>query len=164
MLSLAIREWLYCEFKTLDVGALNILEIALVNNETLSYLTVCGDLHKGAIQYSPNTDLGDRIDTYVKCVENCEGGLWGMSPPKCLADVTEALIGAVHMEGDWKFSKKTVHYIYRHFMQILKALSPEALKEATISLVNPKQRMYVFSLIHFDAFASLPYPRNLLQD
>ena len=140
VLSLAVRNLLNKEFPTTPVGILNLFEVAIVNNETLSYLAVRSGLHSGAICYD-SCELREGIDFFLKRVEKtC--GLWGSSAPKCLADVTESLIGAVHLDGGWKESEGTATYIINRLVRAIKAnTTVGTLKATAFSLMHPKQQM-----------------------
>jgi dsRNA-specific ribonuclease len=75
VLCLAMREWLYFAYPSMEVGDLVNMESALVSNETLAYLCVQNGLHT----FINHRDQGlpSRLEHYEWCVKELGRGLWG---------------------------------------------------------------------------------------
>ena len=140
VLCLAVRKVLRNQFPTAKVGSLNIFEVAIVNNETLGYLTIRSELHMGAIYYD-NCELRESIDSFAEKIKK-DGCIWSGSAPKCLADVTESLIGATHVDGGLERSEIAVNHIVHRLVQAIQAnVTVTSLKKTELLLMHPKQQM-----------------------
>mmetsp|Transcript_20591 Transcript_20591/g.46723 ORF Transcript_20591/g.46723 Transcript_20591/m.46723 type:complete len:353 (+) Transcript_20591:2-1060(+) len=100
VLCLCTREWLFRELgEDAKLGDLVVAEGALVSNETLGFIS----MRFGLQQYLNHRDqsLPKRIESYCWNVqEGC--GLWGGDPPKPIADMVEAMLGAIHVGCGFK--------------------------------------------------------------
>jgi dsRNA-specific ribonuclease len=97
VLCIAVRKWIYENFKEITLGEMVVIEAAVVSNETLAFLAVRYGLqhHLDHRDYS----LPSRIEAYTSGVREYGTGLWGTDPPKSISDMAEAIIGSVHVDG-----------------------------------------------------------------
>jgi endoribonuclease Dicer len=75
VLCLAIREWTYLSYPSMEVGDLVTLESALVSNETLAYLCFQKGLHTFINHRDQSLPL--RLEHYEWCVKELGRGIWG---------------------------------------------------------------------------------------
>ncbi|GKY93953.1 hypothetical protein MPSEU_000362200 [Mayamaea pseudoterrestris] len=117
VLSLATRDWILRHFPDLEVGEMVAIESALVCNESLGFLSFEGDL----VRHMRHNDsaLPNRLDDYVFTVRVCEKGLWGSDPPKCIADILEAVLGAIHVHGGLAQSQKAALHILQPVLDLM---------------------------------------------
>ena len=98
ILGCAIAKYLYGSFSRMSEGELSRLRSNLVREETLAIL-------------AQQLDLGD----YLKLGEG-ELKSGGFRRPSILADVLEALIGAVFLDGGFDAAEKTVLNLYLPYL------------------------------------------------
>lgn len=75
VLCLAAREWIWENFRDLDLGEMVIMESAIVSNEALSFLSVHWGLHC-FLEHNDHT-LPPRIESYICSIQEDGCGLWG---------------------------------------------------------------------------------------
>lgn len=116
---LAAREWAYKKYTNMPVASLVVLETTVVCNETLSYL----GWRKGLQLLIRHADasLPGRIESFALGIRPDELGLWGTDAPKVLADVVEALLGAVHVDGGFHRGQKSALYVLEPVLEALSA-------------------------------------------
>jgi len=88
--------------------------------------------------------LPNRIRDFAQNIIHDNRGLWGTNPPKTLADVVEALIGAVHVEQGFDAGQKTSKRVLSSVTStILSNINPASydLQEKASRLMHPKQVM-----------------------
>lgn len=136
VLCLAAREWIYKSFPTFEVGQMVSLEASLVSNETLAFLSI----KHGLLQYLDHCDqtLPSRIEHQIWCTEELGRGLWGTDPPKVAADVVEALIGAVYLDGGFLSGLCAVSKILSPLYRCLEKMFA---KHETIDTMHPRKVM-----------------------
>ena len=80
VLCLAVREWIYKKFPSIEVGQMVSMEASLVSNETLSYLSI----KNGLLTHLDHCDhlLPSKIEHQLWCTSELRRGLWGIAPPK----------------------------------------------------------------------------------
>ncbi|KAL7572338.1 hypothetical protein ACA910_021553 [Epithemia clementina (nom. ined.)] len=121
VLCLAIRSWIYNNLPDLELGSMVLLEATLVCNETLAFLAVRAGLPLH-LRHGDQT-LPGRIESYEWSVKEKGRGLWGTDPPKALADIVEALFGAVYIDGGFHAGQNTVYHAFRSIILSLKKAS-----------------------------------------
>ena len=142
VLCLVAREWVYKNYTELSVGNLVIIETTIVCNETLSNLAWRKGL-QSLIRHADQS-LPGRMENFVLSRHN-EVGLWGSDPPKVLADVVEALIGASHVDGGFAVGQESTKQV---IMPVLKALQSNTYTDGKIiksnegAMMHPKQVLY----------------------
>jgi len=117
VLCLCAREWLYKNMGDVSLGDLVLMEGAIVSNETLGFVS----MKYGLQQYLNHRDLSlpKRIESYCWNVqEGC--GLWGGDPPKPIADVVEAVLGAVHVDADFESGQAATLYMMSSVFSVFK--------------------------------------------
>lgn len=138
VLSLAVRSWLYRTFSCEPVGLLNSLESAIVNNSALSYLAIRHKLHH-IIRHKCH-DLYIAMSKFETCVDT--KSMWDVPVPKVLADVSEALVGAVHLDSEWKASEESALHIISILTKVIQVtIDLGSFEETAISLMHPKQKL-----------------------
>jgi dsRNA-specific ribonuclease len=117
VLCLAVRDWIYRHQPNLGLGEMVLMESSLVSNETLGFLShrigLCGHLRHC------DTTLPGRIADYVVTLEADRRGLWCTDPPKCIADVVESVLGAIHVYAGFDKGKKAALQTIKPIMDLL---------------------------------------------
>lgn len=72
---------------------------------------------------------------------NSGRGLWSTDPPKVMSDVTEALIGAAHLDRGYDGGQKAALHVAQPLMQSLSTLFCNDSNEF-LGLLHPKQHLY----------------------
>mmetsp|Transcript_4940 Transcript_4940/g.14103 ORF Transcript_4940/g.14103 Transcript_4940/m.14103 type:complete len:664 (-) Transcript_4940:96-2087(-) len=119
VLCLAVREWAFVTYPTLPVADLVTIETTVVCNETLACIAVRNGVH-GLINHA-DPSLPGRIENFALTLREEEWGLWGSNPPKVLADVVEALLGACHVDGGFRVGQQSTLFVVKPVLQTLKA-------------------------------------------
>lgn len=117
ILNLIISKNIYERFSDADEGDLSRIRASLVKEETLA-------------QVARQIDLGDYI--HLGGGELKSGGFRRVS---ILADVLEALIGAIYLDSDYARTETAVLYLYREKLQSI---------DASANLRDPKTRLQEF--------------------
>ena len=60
-----------------------------------------------------------RFEEYQDQINDVKNGIWGTNPPKVLADVVEALIGAVHIDGGFQTGQRCVLNVLEAMTSVL---------------------------------------------
>jgi len=139
VLCLMVREFIFREYPQHTVGRLNLIEITLVCNESLAYLSVNGGLHR-CISHE-NLSLPHRIRDFSEDISGKEQqSLWGTEPPKALADVVESLLGAAHIDGGYEAGQSAAAYVLRPMLtKVQRNLESSS---SALAMMHPKQLMY----------------------
>lgn len=124
-LCIGVREWVCRTFPTLPVGDMVTLEAALVSNEVLGYQCFKVGLHK-LINHNDQS-LPSKLEQYQWSLE--EGrAIWGSDPPKPLADVFEALVGAAHVDGGYEAGQLAVRTLMGSIFETVESFGGDASK------------------------------------
>lgn len=141
VLCLAIREWVFKNYPSLQVAELVVLESMLVCNETLAFLGYSEGLHQILSHRDPS--LPRRFEEFQREIGKQGRGLWGTDPPKVLPDVVEALLGAAHEDGGLVQGQKAVLFVMRSILSAVKKQidceDPADIKAKVRELMHPKQ-------------------------
>lgn len=133
VLCIAVRLWIYKNFRDVSLGEMVTMEAALVSNETLAFLCVKYGLQHH-LDHRDNS-LPSRLEDYTWTVK--EGnGLWGADPPKCISDMMEAIIGSVHCDGGFTAGHQAA---LKMMTPILNVLLRAKKVNRTIVLKHPKK-------------------------
>jgi hypothetical protein len=73
-------------------------------------LTFKSNMHQYLRHRDPSLDK--RIQAYASAIETGRG-LWGTDPPKPLADLTESILGAVHLHGGFLAGQKAALHVLK---------------------------------------------------
>lgn len=136
VLCLGAREWIYKSFPKMDVGQMVAMEASLVSNETLAYLSIKHGLLKN-LEHCDQT-LPGRIEYYEWCVQERKRGLWYTDPPKVAADVVEAVIGAVYMDGGFASGILAVNNVLSSLLPVLEKLYA---KNSKLIIMHPRKAL-----------------------
>ena len=126
VLCLAMRCWIYKNMPQLELGSMVLLEATLVCNETLAFLAQRASLAKH-LRHGDQT-LPGRIENYEWSVQEDGRGLWGTDPPKALADIVEAIFGAVFIDGGIHAGQKAVYHAFRSILDSIKSSSDKEIE------------------------------------
>ena len=122
-LCIGVREWICRTFPALPLGDMVTLEAALVSNEVLGYQCFKVGLHK-LINHNDQS-LPSKLENYQWSLE--EGrAIWGSDPPKPLADVFEALVGAAHVDGGYDAGQLAVKTIMGSIFEAVESFGGDA--------------------------------------
>ena len=110
VLCLAAREWVFKTYLNLSVKHLVVMETSLVCNETLALLGHLSGAHK-FIDHCDAT-MPSRLEDYKLRISGIKG-LWVTNPPKVIADVVEAMIGAAHCDGGFEDGQKSALFVIK---------------------------------------------------
>jgi hypothetical protein len=116
VLCLAVRDWIFRNYPDGHVGTNVLMESALSSNETLGFLSYTCGLHK--FMRHCDTSLPGRIADYGHTLDS-DRGLWGTNPPKCLADILEAVLGAIHVHGGFEQGQKAALFILQPLLSLI---------------------------------------------
>jgi dsRNA-specific ribonuclease len=125
VLKLCARQFLFASYPTLAVGEMVNLEEILVSNETLAFLSFRSGLH--TFLEHRDASLPFRFEAYATTLELGRGLLWSTNPPKVMADIVEALAGAIHVDGGFAEGQRAMSNILSpifHLFQSLEGPSP----------------------------------------
>ena len=115
---------------------------------TLTNFTV--PWHERLINHCDPTFPG-RFEEYNDQIVEPKGGIWGTRPPKVLADVVEALVGAVHCEGGYIRGQRCALNVMNPItLAILR--NDETEKRSYYTLMQPQQvnkDVFIAPCIHF---------------
>lgn len=117
VLCLAARQWIFERFPLANVGDMVVMEATIVSNQTLAFLALQSGLYRFIIHN--DATLGMRMNAYIDAVQRQGKGLWGQDPPKAMADIVEAVIGAVHVESGLDAALASARSIVRPVMDLL---------------------------------------------
>jgi len=144
VLTLAVREWAFRKYDNLPVATLVVIETTIVCNETLAYLAWRKGL-QCAIQHC-DPSLPGRIEHFALGIQPEELGLWGTDPPKILADVVEALLGAVHTELGFLKGQSTSLFVLSPMMDAISekiCINSSGIVVANAgAMMHPKQQLF----------------------
>jgi dsRNA-specific ribonuclease/superfamily II DNA or RNA helicase len=124
VLSIAIREWIILTYPDMLLGDMATLEAAIVSNEVLGFQCFKSGLHK-FIKHRDHS-LPARLEQYAWTIEELGRGIWGSEPPKILADVVEALLGAAHVDGGYKAGMLAVKTMMDPILRTVESLGGDA--------------------------------------
>mmetsp|Transcript_16190 Transcript_16190/g.18635 ORF Transcript_16190/g.18635 Transcript_16190/m.18635 type:complete len:772 (+) Transcript_16190:1404-3719(+) len=146
VLCLAAREWVFKTYYMEKVAKLVVIETTLVCNETLAFLCARKKLHY-YINHRDRTLL-PKINDFDAETGSMQRGLWGTDPPKVLADVVEALMGAVHVDGGFEAGQATALHILKPMIQAVEKefnTQTGVTQMQMLSMMQPKQVMFEFT-------------------
>ena len=83
-----------------------------------------------------DTSLPERLDSYERLVGKV--GLWGSDPPKTLADIVEALLGATHLECGLQQGQQSALHILKPTLPFLE----KQYSTCVNNLIHPKQQLF----------------------
>jgi endoribonuclease Dicer len=124
VLCIAIREWIFLTYPDMLLGEMATLEAAIVSNEVLGFQCFKSGLHK-FIKHRDQS-LPARLEQYAWTIEELGRGIWGSEPPKVLADVVEALLGAAHIDGGYKAGILAAKTMMDPILRTVKSLGGDA--------------------------------------
>ena len=93
------------------------IESALVSNESLGFLC----FQCGLFRHMKHLDssIPSRMDYYASAINSDGRGLWGTDPPKCIADILEAVLGAIHVHQGFDHSHKAALRMLRPILSLI---------------------------------------------
>lgn len=146
VLSLAVREHCFNKYPDLDVGSLVVIESTIVSNETLAYLA-CRERMQDIVRHADST-LPSRIESFFCDLRRNDWGLWTTDPPKVLADVVEAMLGAVHCGFGFDVGQRSALHVVSPILDAISAhvadntSSGVSSISVTNTMMNPRQVLF----------------------
>ncbi|KAL3918159.1 MAG: hypothetical protein SGILL_004370 [Bacillariaceae sp.] len=137
---LCVREWLFRRCANdLELRALVLMEDAIVSNETFGWLS----MKHGLPHFLNHRDLTlpGRIEAYMSRVR-AGGSLWITDPPKTIADITESVLGAVHMDGNFDEGQAAALQMLDPIFQIVDETMRESAVDSMLrAMEHPKRSL-----------------------
>lgn len=138
VLTVAIRSWIFDRFD-LSPGHLTQIESAIVSNDTLSFVAVLHGLHR-LLMHQDET-LPKRINAYATVLANTKmTTLWTANPPKPVADVVEALLGAVYLDRGHGQATEATYHCFAPVLRYFASIDDEGIEK----LRHPKTKVRAF--------------------
>jgi dsRNA-specific ribonuclease len=126
---LCVRDWIFHHFESeLGLKEMVLLEDAIVSNETFGWLSMKYGLPHLLNHRDPT--LPGRIESYMSRLQ-AGNGLWNSDPPKTISDITESVLGAIHMDKNFKAGQAAALQMLDPVLQVVE----EAIKENAIDLL-----------------------------
>jgi len=125
------------------VGPLVVIESTIVSNETLAYLA-CRERMQDIVRHADST-LPSRIESFYCDLRRNDWGLWTTDPPKVLADVVEAMLGAVHCGFGFDVGQRSALHVVSPILDAIFAhsnTSELSSSSVTNTMMNPRQVLY----------------------
>jgi len=141
-LCLAVRDWLFERFPLASVGSLVTAEAAIVSNNLLAYLSLCTGIHKH-LRHQDKV-LPQLIERYEESVKSQRRRLWSTDPPKAMADIVEAIFGAVFLDAGWEASQAAVLRVLSSVLSLFDYPSIDETNPGAM-LSNPKHELLAVS-------------------
>ncbi len=119
VLSLAARLWIFDQYSdtkedSMSVGRMVNFEKQFVCNSTLAFLACRMGWHRYLRHH--DATLPGRIEAYWASVNRENRGIWSTQPPKALADIVEAVLGAIFVDGGCAAGVHAAQQVLRPFL------------------------------------------------
>jgi ERCC4-related helicase/dsRNA-specific ribonuclease len=134
VLSLSVREWIFRVYPDMLLGDMVTMDAAMVSNEVLGYR--CKKIGFHVFINHRDQSLPSRLEHYDWTILQGRRGLWGSDPPKILADVLEAVVGAAHEDGGYEVGQKAARSLMRPIFDAVELLNDPSKLRHPITWLN----------------------------